>query len=174
MRNGRRRRAADKRPTYDEARRIILPGEPVSAPPDAKPVDQRQGTVWDKEAPKGPPTPETRQVPGWFNDVYQWMQGLVNDEGLILDLCLERALQIVQFNHDRGLAGIDYFPEANGNGGGAPNRATFLHISSPLAVELYKQVLTSIDRNKDEFKRLVAAALEKKAALEKYGHETKT
>jgi hypothetical protein len=128
--------------------------------------------MWDKEAPKGPPTPEVRQVPGWFSDVYQWMRGVVNDEGLLLDLCVERALEIVRFNHDRGLAGIDFFPEAGG-GGGAPNRAQFLAISTPLAVELYKQVLTSIDRNKGEFQKLVEAALAKKAVVEKHGHEVK-
>lgn len=157
------------RPTFDQARKIIIPGEP--APPDAEPVE-RQGTMWDKEAPTGPPTPQTRQIPPWFEDVFQWMQGIVNDEGLLLDLCLERALAVVQFNHDRGLVGIDHFPEAGG--GGTPGRAHFLAISSPLAVELYKQVLTAIDRNKAEFQKLVEAALAKKAALEKHGCEVKT
>lgn len=151
------------RPTYEQARKLIIPGE-AQAPPDAAQVDQRQGTVWDKQAPKGPPTPEIRQVPVWFNDVYQWMQGLVNDEGLLLDLCLEKAVGIVEFNHNRGLAGIDFFPEA-GNGQ-APSRGLFLSIAAPLAVELYKQALTSIDRNKGEFAKLVEAALAKKASLE--------
>lgn len=149
------------RPTYEQARKIIVPGE--EPPQDASPVE-RQGTMWDKEAPKGPPTPEARQVPEWFEDVYRWMQGTVNDEGLLLDLCLERAIGIVEFNHNRGMAGIDFFPEAGG--GQAPSRAHFLAIASPLAVELYKQVLTSISQNKSEFQKLVEAALAKKAALE--------
>jgi hypothetical protein len=150
------------RPTFEQTRRIIVPGEP---PPDAVPVE-RQGTVWDKEAPKGPPTPEVRRVPEWFEDVYHWMQGAVNDEGLLIDLCLERAVEIVRFNHDRGMVGIDLFQEGGENGGGAATRAHFLAIASPLAVELYKQTLVTIDKNKAELTKLVEAALAKKAASE--------
>lgn len=148
------------RPSYEEARKIIIPGEP---PPDATPVG---GTRFDKDAPKGPPEPEVRRVPEWFEDVLKWLQGTVNDEGLILDLCLERAIQIVEFNHNRGMAGIDYFPEANGNGGISASRIQFTAIAAPLAAELYKQVLAAVMKNNAEFTRLVEAALQKKAALE--------
>jgi hypothetical protein len=145
----------------DSTKRIILPGEPDV---------EHQGTKWDKESPKGPPTPETRKIPEWFKEIYLWLQGLVNDEGVVLDLCLERAVAIVEFNNRQGMAGIDYFPEA---GGSMPNRFAYVASAVPLAVELYKQVLGSIEKNKDEFSVMVANALKKKADAEKYGHEVK-
>jgi hypothetical protein len=108
-------------------------------------------------APSGPPTPMARQVPDWFRPVYEWINGVVRDEGLVLDLCLERAIEIAEFNHNRGMVGIDHFMENQ-----IPPRTQMVAFAVPLATELYRQVLASIDQHKGEFSAILKAALEKR------------
>lgn len=118
---------------------------------------------WDKDAPQGPPTPLVRQVPEWFADVYRFLQTVAADEGLVLDICLERAIEIVRFNHDRGLVGIDLMPDLVGQQ--SLNRTGLVAMSIPLAVELYKQVLASLNGpQKAAFEAVVKRALEKRDA----------
>lgn len=132
----------------DETRKIVLPGDP--------PRPEPTGTLWDKQAPKGPPTVEAREIPAAFEPIARWLEDIVAEEGLVADLALERAIKIVEWNHNRGLVGIDYFPEA---GNGQPfTRTTCVALAVPLAVEIYKQALVAIERRKDELEKLVKAA----------------
>ena len=125
----------------------------VTDEPDQPPVIDRA------KAPTGPPTPMTRDIPAWFKSVHDWIGQVVADESIVLDLCLERAIQIVKFNHDRGMAGIDYFVESN-----TPPQTQMVAFAIPLAAELYKQVLAAIARDSEKFEKLVADAMAKRDA----------
>lgn len=142
------------RPNYEEAKKLVTPsGDPLK--PD--------GVSWDQQAPKTPPTPEQRAMPEWFTDVYRFISQLVADESLVLDLCLERCIEIVEFNHNRGLVGIDHFPELQQ--GSQPTRISFVVTAAPMAVKLYEQVLASLNGpQKAQFEELVGKALEKRQA----------
>jgi len=128
----------------ENGRRIILPGEPEPGPE----------VRWDKDAPTGPPIPQERQFPEWFTPVYVWLKQIVQDESLVADLCLERAIDIVEFNHARGMVGIDYFAE----GGGTPARTSTVAMAVPLAVELYRQTAASIAKREAELEKVVKDA----------------
>ena len=115
------------------------------------PLNGREGTVFDKPAPTGPPTPPTRAIPPHLGKVMRFFEGIIADESLLLDLCVDRAVGIVEFNYKKRLAGSDFFGEQL-------TAAHFLSMSTPLAVELYKQVLTSIADQKGEYETLLAEA----------------
>ena len=134
----------------ETARKILLPGEPD---PAAVAAAHPQGTIWDKPAPTGPPNKMERQVSPEFKPIVDWMQQVVLEESLVADLALERAIEIVEFNHNRGFFGIDAFTES-GAGGAAP-RTNLVAMAVPLAVELYKQSLLSINQRKEELKELM-------------------
>jgi hypothetical protein len=113
---------------------------------------------WDKPAPTGPPTPLVRVYPEWMKGLVEWLDSIVGDEALVLDLAMGRAVEIVEFHHHRGLAGIDFFPEAGS--GMTPSRINMVAVAAPLAVELYKQVLAALSTvRKDEFAAKVGEAL---------------
>jgi hypothetical protein len=117
------------------------------------PLNGRDGTVFDKAAPTGPPTPPTRSLPPHLKKVIQFFEGIIADEGLLLDLCVDRAVGIVEYNYRKRLVGQDFFGEQ-------PTPAHFVGMASPLAVELYKSVLASIVDRKDEYAKLLADAQE--------------
>jgi hypothetical protein len=137
--------------------RLILPGQPdnaTAAPTSGEP----HGVLWDKAAPDGPPQPVVRQYPDWFQSIHAFITAAVADEGVVMDLAIEKAVEVVKFNHDRGACGIDLFPKAEG--GSALGRSELVMLSLPIAIELYKETVKSLagDR-KDEFKAVVEKAL---------------
>jgi hypothetical protein len=145
----------------DASPRIILPDG--SQPPVATEPESGPEVLWDKNAPQGPPQPEVRSIPDWFKPVHDYLLGTVADEGMLMDLCLERAIEIVRFNWSRGAVGIDLFPREAG--GGAIGRAETLMMATPIAIELYKGSSQSLATDRrDEFKAVVEKAL---AAREK-------
>ena len=117
------------------------------------PLNGREGTVFDKPAPSGPPTTPVRSLPPHLKKVIQFFEGIIADEGLLLDLCVDRAVGIVEYNYRKRLVGQDFFGEQ-------PTPAHFVGMASPLAVELYKQVIASIVDRKDEYAKLLADAQE--------------
>lgn len=121
--------------------------------PANDPLNGREGTVFDKPAPTGPPTPPTRALPPHLKKVIQFFEGIIADEGLLLDLCVDRAVGIVEYNYRKRLAGSDYF-------GDQPTAAHFVGMAAPLATELYKQVLVSIGDRAAEYKKLMDEAQE--------------
>ncbi len=116
------------------------------------PLNGREGTVFDQPAPTGPPNAPTRSIPPHLGKVLQFMTGIIADESLLLDLCVDRAVEIVKFNYDKRAYGNDLMTEQQ------PTPMHFVGMAGPLAVELYKQVLTSIMDRKDEYATLLAEA----------------
>jgi hypothetical protein len=111
------------------------------------------------KAPTGPPTPMRRDIPGWFKPAHDYLAQVIADESLVMDLCLERAIQIVEFNHNAGLVGIDHFIES-----ATPPRTQMVAFAIPVATELYKQVLASISRDSAKFEALIAECVAKRDA----------
>lgn len=121
--------------------------------PANDPLNGRDGTVFDKPAPTGPPTPPVRAIPPHLKKVIQFFSGIIADEGLLLDLCVDRAVEIVEYNYRKRLVGQDFF-------GDQPTAAHFVGMAAPLATELYKQVIAAIVDRKDEYGKLLAEAQE--------------
>lgn len=117
------------------------------------PLNGRDGTVFDKPAPTGPPTPAVRALPPHLKKVIQFFEGIIADEGLLLDLCVDRAVGIVEYNYRKRAFGSDMFQEN-------PTPLHFIGMAAPLATELYKQVLVSIMDRADEYKKLMDEAQE--------------
>ena len=115
------------------------------------PLNGREGTVFDKPAPTGPPNPPTRSIPPHLKKLIRFFEGIIADESLVLDLCVDRTVGIVKFNYEKRVTGGDGFGEQ-------PTPAHFISMAAPLAVELYKQVLTSIGDRQDEYAKLLAEA----------------
>ena len=116
-----------------------------------EPMNGREGTVFDKEAPTGPPTPPTRSIPPHIKKLVRFFEGIIADESLLLDLCVDRTVGVVKFNYDKRVTGGDSFGET-------PTTMHLLMLAAPLAVELYKQVLVSIGDRRDEYEKLLAEA----------------
>jgi len=112
------------------------------------PLNGREGTVFDKQAPSGPPSPPVRAIPPHLRKVIEFFEGIIADEGLLLDLCVDRAVGIVEYNYKKRLVGQDFF-------GDQPTPAHFVGMAAPLATELYKQVIASIVDRKDEYAKLL-------------------
>lgn len=132
----------------ENGHRIIMPGEP-------EPVRGPE-VQWDKDAPTGPPTPVVDDYPEWFKPVHAWFQKVVLDESVVAKLCLERAAEIVEKVHNAGMVGTDYFPTAEGGGG--LNRTGTVAMAVPLAVEIYRQVSTSIEKREAELEKVIKNA----------------
>lgn len=111
-----------------------------------------EGTFFDKPSPTGPPTPEKRQVPSHLEKIVRFFQGIVADEGLLLDLCLDRAIGIAEYNYRKRLVGSDFFQEQ------PPSAFHFVGVAAPLAVELYKAAIASVKDRSDEYVKLLEEA----------------
>lgn len=132
------------RPDWESARATI-------AVPGAPPLD---GTKWDKEAPSGPPTPEKLEIPKHLEKIVQFFNGIVMDESLLVDLCLERCMEIVRRNVESKIVGSDHWAGDGQAGGGPYTPAHYAAVAGPLTVELYKQVLLAIDGRQEEYDKL--------------------
>lgn len=115
------------------------------------PLSGSEGTVFDKPAPTGPPAPPQRAIPMHLKKVVRFMSGIIADESLLLDLCVDRAVEIVKFNYDKRAFGSDLMESG-------PTPLHFVGMAAPLAVELYKQVLVSIGDRTAEYTALLAEA----------------
>jgi hypothetical protein len=108
--------------------------EPVNGqPPVLKAPPEEFGTPveWDKPAPSAPPGGQlTRNLPTELVPIEAWLQSLAADEGLLLDICLQRAMSIVEYNYSAGAVGIDQMNDSW-------NRASILQVAVPLALKLY-------------------------------------
>ncbi len=116
------------------------------------PLNGKEGTVFDKPAPTGPPSAPLRSIPSHLKKVVRFMESVIADESLLLDLCVDRAVGIVKFNYEKRAYGNDLFSDQQ------PTTLHFVGMAAPLAVELYKQVLVSITDRKEEYAELLADA----------------
>lgn len=103
-------------------------------------------------APAGPPQPLRREIPPHLQKVVKFLAGVVANESLLLDFCVDRATEIVEFNHRKRAAGTDLMQDIS--------PLHFVGAAAPLAVELYKQCLESVKDHADEYTKLVADAQE--------------
>jgi len=113
------------------------------------------GVFWDKPAPTGPPAPVERGIPKHLGGIVKFFGEIIADEGFLLDLCLDKATAMVEFNVKKRMVGIDMIQE-----GGQMHPFNLVAAASPLAIELYKNVLAGIDQRKDEYEALTKAAKE--------------
>lgn len=111
-----------------------------------------EGTFFDKPGPDGPPTPLKREIPSHLGELVRFFESIIADEGLLLDLCVDRAVGIVEFNYKKRLAGADFFSQEQ------PTPMHFVGLAAPLAVELYKQALQAIKDRTDEYGQLLEEA----------------
>ncbi len=118
-----------------------------------------EGVHWDKDAPTDNPAASPRAIPKHLLKIVNFFQGIVLDESLVLDLCLERCMEIVQTNVSRKSVGTDHMQDFSS--------AQYAAIAGPMTVELYKQVLASITERQDEYQKLF-----KEAAAERERNNT--
>ena len=116
------------------------------------PLAGRAGTVFDKPAPDAPPegAVQKRSIPGHLMNVIRFFEGVIADESLLMDLCVDRAIGIMEYNYKKRAVGSDLFE--------SPSTANFVAMAAPVAVELYKQVLVAIGDRKDEYAKLLEEA----------------
>ena len=112
----------------------------------------QEGTAFDKPAPTGPPQPMVREIPPHLKKIIEFFSGIIADEGLLLDLCVDRAVGIVEYNYKKRAFGSDFFS------GEQPTPMHFIMTAGPLATELYKQVLESIKGRVEEYAKLLQEA----------------
>ena len=112
----------------------------------------QEGTAFDKPAPTGPPQPMVREIPPHLKKIIEFFSGIIADEGLLLDLCVDRAVGIVEYNYKKRAFGSDFFS------GEQPTPMHFIMTAGPLATELYKQVLESIKGRVEEYTKLLQEA----------------
>ena len=123
--------------------------------PEAPDAGRKEGVFWDKQAPDGPPTPLDRNIPKHLAGVMKFFGEVIADEGILLDLCLDKATGMVEFNVKKRLFGIDAIQD-----NGQLHPFNIVAAATPLAIELYKNVLGGIDRRKDEYEAALKAAQE--------------
>ena len=123
--------------------------------PEAPDVGRKEGVFWDKQAPSGPPAPLERNIPKHLASVMKFFGEVISDEGILLDLCLDRATEMVEFNVKKRMFGIDVIQD-----GGQMHPFNLVAAASPLAIELYKNVLASIDGRREEYEVALKAAQE--------------
>jgi hypothetical protein len=116
----------------------------------AQPPEPGEGVHWDKPSPTDNPTIAPRAIPKHLLKIVDFFQGIILDESLVLDLCLERCMEIIQQNVLKKTVGIDQFQEFG--------PMQYAAVAGPMTVELYKQVLSSIGERADEYQKLVQAA----------------
>lgn len=115
-----------------------------------QPTEAGEGVHWDKDAPTDNPTIAPRAIPKHLLKIVDFFHGIILDESLVLDLCLERTMEIVQQNVLKKTVGIDQFQEFG--------PMQYAAVAGPLTVELYKQVLESISQRSTEYAELLKAA----------------
>ena len=128
--------------------------------PAPTPVDIPEGVRWDKNAPSEPPAPPPRGIPPHLERLVSFLKGVVADEALLVDLCLERTMDIVAWNIRSRMVGIDFMQGGENGQAGVLHPANVAALSIPLSIELYKQSLAALHDRREEFERLVTEANE--------------
>ena len=149
------------RPDLDSARlgmKSVLGAPPVGGSPTEGP----DGTFHDRDGPSGPPNPKVKQIPPHLKKIINFFQGLIADEGLLLEMCFDHCMTIVSEGVNSKAAGADFFAGPNGDGGSSFTPGHYATVAGPMACELYKQVLLAVkDREADYSKLLEEATRER-------------
>lgn len=123
--------------------------------PPAEAPKLADGVHWDKPAPTAPPSPLHRKVPKHLLKVEEFLRGIVADEAFLLDLCVDRATEIVNLNCQKRMVGIDLIGAE-----GQMHPFNVVAAASPLAVELYREALKAVEARQPEYEAILAAAKE--------------
>ncbi len=123
-------------------------------------LDEPDGTLMDKESPTGPPSPKAKKIPPHLKKIINFFQGLIADEGLLLEMCFDHCMTMVQDTVRSNSAGIDYFAGEGGGMGGsnAFSPGHYASVAGPMACELYRNVLKAIEGRADDYNQLLAEA----------------
>lgn len=122
-------------------------------PVGGAPLDAPDGTVWDKPAPDGPPQPKELVIPPHLTKLAKFFRNVIADESLVLEMCLDRCIDMVKVAISNRTAGIEVWDPTN------PFHAVnYAQIAGPLTVELYKETLKAIEGRKDEFETILGEA----------------
>lgn len=124
-------------------------------PPAADAPQRPDGVFWDKAAPTTPPQQMKRGIPKHLEKIAEFLGNIVTDEAFLLDLCLDKATSIVEFNCKKRMVGIDLIGAE-----GQMHPFNTVAAATPLAIELYKQALAGVLDRKDEYAALLEAAQE--------------
>lgn len=130
-----------------ELRLVDPPASDASRRPD--------GVFWDKPAPSGPPQPLERSIPKHLAGVMKFFGEVISDEGILLDLCLDKATAMIEFNVKKRMFGSDLLQD-----NGQMHPFNLVAAASPLAIELYKNVLASIAQRQEEYEAALKVAQE--------------
>ncbi len=134
----------------DSTPKLILQGQ--------SPTEPEILAARDKPGPMAPPGEVSRGLPEWTDPLVNFLRQQISDEALVMDLCLEKAIEMVEWNYQKGLVGIEHFGEGSGGGAG-PTRPIICGIAGPIALRLYEEVLKGINGpKKGGFEEAVAEA----------------
>ena len=137
--------------------KLVLPGQD----PEPEIVAAR-----DKPGPIAPPGEVSRGLPEWTSPIVDFLRQEISDEALVLDLCLEKAIEVVDWNYQKSIVGIEHFGDGAGGGPGA-TRPIICGIAGPLALRLYEEVLKSVNGpKKGGFEQAVSEAFKLKKTSE--------
>lgn len=115
----------------------------------APPLDG-EGVHWDKPAPTESPISRRLQIPSHLHKIVGFFKGIIGDEGLLLDLCLDHVMDLVKRNVEQRTFGVDGFQ----GDGGQISPAQYAALAGPLTVELYKEVTKAVAARADEYAKL--------------------
>lgn len=157
--------SSPSRPDLEAARDSIR----VQGPPPKTDVgleDRPDGTVWDKDAPTLAPGDKGIPIPSHLKDVAGFFQEIILSESFLLELCFDRVYEMVETAINRRIIGTDMMAgDGQGQMGGPFTPTHYAGIAGPMTVELYKNVLRSVEAQEDTYKELVKKAGEKAEEL---------
>ncbi len=111
----------------------------------------------DTPAVTAPPVTQQVVVPQHLQKVERFFKEIIADESFLIDMCLERCLEMVEVKAANRRAGRDFFNEA------VVTPEGLIQIATPLALELYKQTLEAIKGRLDEYTALLKEAQQQAA-----------
>lgn len=121
--------------------------------PPGAPDPKKDGIHWDKPAPTAPPGDMKRSVPKHLLKIAEFLGNIVADEAFLLDLCVDRAVEVVNFNCRKRMVGVDLLQDQ-----GQMHPFNIVAAATPLAIELYRESLKSVEQQKDVYAKLLEEA----------------
>ena len=105
---------------------------------------------WDQPAPTESPINRRLQIPKHLHKIVGFFKGIIGDEGLLMDLCLDHTMDLVKRNVEQRTFGVDSF-----QGDSAQiSPAQYAALAGPLTVELYKEVTKAVAARASEYEKL--------------------
>jgi hypothetical protein len=108
--------------------------------------------TWDKPAPEGPPESTLPPTDPNLIPLLQYFSALIEPEAILLDMCVDRSMEIVRQNVRGRSVGIDDFAEGN-----PTHPMNIASIAAPLAVELYRQCIDDVKKDPAQYVAAIEA-----------------